>query len=104
MGRSLLVAFPCALGSQRVCGLEYVIPDKNFHLAFQRTFHPLPGIAIYDGQTKEMLVYATQKGERSSGWIWTAQSSNDTYVTFDKASAEINRLMHDGDNAQERSK
>ena len=61
-------------------------------------------IAVYDGQTREILISASQEGETSSGQIWTAQSSNDPFVTFDKASAEIDRLMHDRDNTQERGK
>jgi len=36
--------------------------------------------------------------------IWTAQLFDDRYVTFDKAFAEIEGLMHGRDNAQERSK
>ena len=81
-----------------------VTATKNFSYAYPSTPANYLSVAVYDGQTKEMLVSAFQNGENSSGIIWIAQSFNDRYVTFEKASTEIERLMHGGDSAQERSK
>jgi len=53
-------------------------------------------IAVYDGQTKEMLVYAQQDGDKSHGAIWTRQDFNERYTTLDKAQAETERLMQTG--------
>jgi hypothetical protein len=77
---------------------------KNFLFTHPSTPENYLTIAVYDGQTKEMLVFADQEGDKSHGVIWTKQSFNDRYVTVDKASDEIDRLMHGGDNAQEHSK
>lgn len=77
---------------------------KNFSYSYPSTPANYLSIAVYDGQTKELLVSASQKGDASSGINWTAQAFNDRYVTFDKASAEIDRLMQNRDSGQERSK
>ncbi|MHB8652561.1 MAG: hypothetical protein ACYDA9_01650 [Terriglobia bacterium] len=78
-----------------------VTVTKNFSYTQPSIPSNYLGIAIYDGQTKEMLVYAYQVGDKSYGVIYSASDSN---VTYDKASAEIGRLMHDRDNTQEPSK
>ena len=58
-------------------------------------------LALYDGQTREMLISAHQEGKKSVGTVWVGKRADDPSVTSDGASAEINRLMQGRDNTQE---
>jgi hypothetical protein len=85
------------------CYVQFTV-TKNFSCTYPKIPANYTTIAVYDGQTREMLVSAHREGEKSSGVIWTAQSFDDRYVTFDRASAEIDRLMENGGTVKGRSK
>jgi hypothetical protein len=72
---------------------------KNFNYKSSSVPTNYRTVGIYDGQTREMLVFADQEGDKSYGTIYTAKSTDDQYTTYDKASDEIDKLMHGGDDA-----
>lgn len=77
------------------CYVEFTA-TKNFAFKYPSTPENYRTVAVYDGQTKEMLVYADQEGDKSNGIIWTRQAVNDRYTSFEKAQAEIDLLMQVG--------
>lgn len=78
------------------CYVEFEA-TKNFSFTYPSVPTNYRTTSIYDGQTKELLVFADQEGEKSSGTIWTAAAFSDRYVTYDRAIAEIDRLMQNND-------
>lgn len=70
---------------------------KNFSFTYPSVPTNYRTTSIYDGQTKELLVFADQEGEKSSGTIWTAAAFADRYVTYERAIAEVDRLMESED-------
>lgn len=71
-----------------------VVTTKNFSYNYKE--HPVPDdyrtTAVYDAQTKKMLVLASQEGDKSyaSDWI-----DNESFVSYDQWIARINQLMQD---------
>jgi hypothetical protein len=66
---------------------------KNLSYNYPSTPENYLTTTVYDGQTKEQLVYAEQNGDKSHGMIWSRESFDERYTTFDKAQAEVDRLM-----------
>jgi hypothetical protein len=73
------------------CYIEFT-NTKNFSFTHPSVPDNYRTTAVYDGQTKELLVFADQEGNKSHGEIWTA---DEHYVTYEQAMAEIDRLMRD---------
>jgi hypothetical protein len=68
-----------------------VLVTKNFNYNWPKTPANYRSDALYDAQTKDLLLIANQEGEKRYGNDF--RTSGMSFTTFDKASDEIQLLM-----------
>ena len=76
------------------CYAEVVV-TKNFSYNYKE--HPIPdnyrSTAVYDAQTKQLLVIADQEGDKSHANDFT--NKTESFTSYDQGRAQVSQLMQD---------
>ena len=82
--------------TNRCYAKSYTTKNWSYSSA-HRDVAPIPDnyvtIGLYDAQTREMLAFASQEGDKSHGNIWSSGGQNESFTTFDKARDYIDTMM-----------